>query len=117
MQVYLYMTRLRIYPVISGKTFAFGIPALASLAKTERPPRGENINILVVAPTRELAIQTHDTLVSAGKPLGITSVCLFGGVDKEGQRKMLKDKKLRIVVGTPGRLLDLENDGACSFSQ
>ncbi|CCA73901.1 related to DBP3-Putative RNA helicase required for pre-rRNA processing [Serendipita indica DSM 11827] len=99
----------------SGKTLAFGIPALARLAATERPPKGQNINVLVVAPTRELAIQTHDTLLAAGKPLGITSVCLYGGTDKEAQKKSLKDKKLRIVVGTPGRLLDLANEGACSF--
>jgi ATP-dependent RNA helicase DBP3 len=96
---------------------AFGIPALSSLVKAERPPKGENINVLVVAPTRELAIQTHDTLLAAGKSLGITSVCLFGGVDKEGQKRMLKDKRLRVVVGTPGRLLDLANEGACDFSQ
>jgi ATP-dependent RNA helicase DBP3 len=101
----------------SGKTLAFGLPALARLAKSERPPKGENISVLVVAPTRELAIQTHDTLIAAGQPLGITSVCLYGGVDKDGQRKLLKDKRLRIVVGTPGRLLDLANEGVCDFSQ
>lgn len=100
----------------SGKTLAFGIPALAQLAKTN-PAKGENINVLVVAPTRELAIQTHDTLLAAGQPLGITSVCLYGGVSKDEQKRLLKDKKLRIVVGTPGRLLDLANEGVCSFEQ
>jgi ATP-dependent RNA helicase DBP3 len=71
----------------------------------------------VIAPTRELAIQTHDTLLAAGQPLGISSVCLYGGVDKESQKRLLKDKKLRIVVGTPGRLLDLANEGVCTFEQ
>ncbi|KAG8833138.1 RNA-dependent ATPase [Serendipita sp. 399] len=99
----------------SGKTLAFGIPALAQLANTERPPKGQNIGVLVVSPTRELAVQTHETLLAAGKPLGITSVCLYGGVEKEGQKKLLKDKRLRIIVGTPGRLLDLANEGACDF--
>jgi ATP-dependent RNA helicase DBP3 len=73
--------------------------------------------VLVVAPTRELAIQTHETLLAAGQPLGITSVCLYGGVDKESQKKLIKGKKVRIVVGTPGRLLDLANEGACTFEQ
>ncbi|KAG8789669.1 RNA-dependent ATPase [Serendipita sp. 397] len=99
----------------SGKTLAFGIPAL-ELTNAERPPKGQNINVLVVSPTRELALQTHETLLAAGEPLGITSVCLFGGVDKEGQKKLLKDKRLRIIVGTPGRLLDLANEGFCDFS-
>lgn len=73
--------------------------------------------MLVVAPTRELAIQTHDTLLAAGEPLGITSVCLYGGVSKDNQKKLLKDKRLRIVVGTPGRLIDLASEGVCDFSQ
>ena len=70
-----------------------------------------------MAPTRELAIQTHDTLLAAGRPLDITSVCLYGGASKDEQKKLLKDKKLRIVVGTPGRLLDLANEGVCNFEQ
>jgi ATP-dependent RNA helicase DBP3 len=96
---------------------AFGLPALDKLARSDKPPKGERINVLVVAPTRELAIQTHDTLLAAGEPLGITSVCLYGGVSKDNQKKLLKDKRLRIVVGTPGRLIDLASEGVCDFSQ
>ena len=70
-----------------------------------------------MSPTRELAIQTHETLLELGKPFGITSVAVFGGVDKGGQIKALKDKKAKIVVGTPGRIMDLVNDGVCDLSR
>lgn len=79
-----------------------------------------------MAPTRELAIQTHETLGALGEPFGIASVAVFGGVDKRGQidalRNLAKEKgkknvkTTRIIVGTPGRILDLINDGVCDLS-
>lgn len=79
--------------------------------------------MLVVAPTRELAIQTHDTLSAIGKTFGIASVAVFGGVPKEPQVKMLRNANkgndgmtTRIVVGTPGRILDLMQEGVCDLS-
>ncbi|TFK47944.1 DEAD-domain-containing protein [Heliocybe sulcata] len=106
----------------SGKTLAFGLPALAHLISGNKN-KGKNpsVNVLVVAPTRELAIQTHETLLALGGPFGIASVALFGGVEKGPQIKTLKNlnkdgKTTRIVVGTPGRILDLVNDGACDLS-
>ncbi|KAI0327261.1 DEAD-domain-containing protein [Cubamyces sp. BRFM 1775] len=109
----------------SGKTLAFGLPALARLLKTQRAAKkqkGSTVSVLVVAPTRELAIQTHETLEKLGEPFGIASVAVFGGVDKGPQIKTLKNankdgKTTRIIVGTPGRILDLVNDGACDLSQ
>lgn len=105
---------------------AFGLPALARIlsGSIPQPAKGEStVSVLVVAPTRELAIQTHDTLTALGAPFGIASVAIFGGVDKRGQidalRSINKGKaKLttRIVVGTPGRILDLVNDGVCDLS-
>ena len=106
---------------------AFGLPALARILSHSIPePAGEStVSILVVAPTRELAIQTHDTLAALGEPFGIASVAVFGGVDKRGQidalRSINKSKgknkaTTRIVVGTPGRILDLVNDGVCDLS-
>ena len=81
------------------------------------------VSILVVAPTRELAIQTHETLSTLGKSFGIASVAVFGGVPKEPQVKMLKNASkgkdgmvTRIIVGTPGRILDLMQEGACDLS-
>jgi len=71
-------------------------------------------SVLIVAPTRELAIQTHETLSELGREVGIGSVAVFGGVGKEDQIKQLK--KAKIVVGTPGRILDLMEEGACNLS-
>jgi len=76
----------------------------------------KGISVLIVAPTRELAIQTHETLSELGKKVGIGSVAVFGGVGKEDQIKKLKKTKTRIVVGTPGRILDLMEEGACNLS-
>ncbi|KAJ7356651.1 P-loop containing nucleoside triphosphate hydrolase protein [Mycena albidolilacea] len=109
----------------SGKTLAFGIPALARLITSPRPNDGSStISVLVVAPTRELALQTHDTLSALGGPLGIASVAVFGGVPKEPQVRMLRNLNkgkdgltTRVVVGTPGRILDLVQDGVCDLSQ
>ena len=82
------------------------------------------ISVLVVAPTRELALQTHDTLSSLGKPFGISSVAVFGGVPKEPQVRMLKNvfkakdgMTTRIIVGTPGRILDLIQEEVCDLSE
>lgn len=69
-----------------------------------------------MSPTRELAIQTQETLFDLGRPYGIESVAVFGGLDKGAQIKALKNKKARVVVGTPGRIMDLVNDGALDLS-
>ena len=81
------------------------------------------MSVLVVAPTRELAIQTHETLSALGAPFGIASVAVFGGVPKDGQVRMLKNAEkgkngltTRIIVGTPGRILDLMQEGVCDLS-
>lgn len=100
---------------------AFGLPALAHLTALKKEGKSEkgkkkNITILVVAPTRELALQTHETMEAIGQPFGIKSVCVFGGVDKLPQKKLLASPEVRIVVGTPGRLMDLANEGACDLS-
>ncbi|TBU23096.1 DEAD-domain-containing protein [Dichomitus squalens] len=111
----------------SGKTLAFGLPALARLLASpiDKKSKGTTVSVLVVAPTRELAIQTHETLDKLGEPFGIASVAVFGGVDKGPQIKALKNMNkdkgkgttTRIVVGTPGRILDLVNEGACDLSR
>jgi ATP-dependent RNA helicase DBP3 len=108
----------------SGKTLAFGIPALARLISSpERPKKKQStVSVLVVAPTRELAIQTHDALSALGAPFGIASVAVFGGVPKDAQIKALANgnsggKTTRIVVGTPGRIIDLVQDGVCDLSR
>lgn len=111
---------------------AFGIPALARLipvpsldavkTKKSKSKSTNSVSVLVVAPTRELALQTHDALSTLGAPFNIASVAVFGGVDKAPQINALrsgnKDGRVtRIVVGTPGRILDLVNEGACDLSR
>ncbi|KAJ7051228.1 DEAD-domain-containing protein [Mycena amicta] len=108
----------------SGKTLAFGIPALAQLLSSPTPPRTggtSTVSVLVVAPTRELALQTQENLAKIGESLGIGSVAVFGGVPKGQQiqqlRNLHKEKTTtRIIVGTPGRILDLVQEGVCDLS-
>ena len=77
---------------------------------------GRTPRMLVLAPTRELAMQSHDTLAEFGKVVGLTSVVIFGGVPKYPQKDMLR-KGVDCVVATPGRLKDLINDGTCNLSK
>lgn len=106
----------------SGKTLAFGVPALnhlsARLGGTKKGLKMKgNVGVLVLAPTRELAQQSHDNLNLAGKAMGIESTCIFGGVPKDPQTRDLARKEVRIVVGTPGRTLDLANQGDLDLSK
>ncbi|KZW02094.1 DEAD-domain-containing protein [Exidia glandulosa HHB12029] len=105
----------------SGKTLAFGLPALSHILSLpgfgkEKKKERRLADVLVVAPTRELAMQTFDTIVTAGKPLGVDSICVYGGVDKESQRKALGKKGVHVICGTPGRILDLAEEGVCDLS-
>jgi superfamily II DNA/RNA helicase len=91
----------------TGKTFAFGIPILERLGETPRvksSPRS-----LVVVPTRELAIQVADDIRVAGSRIDANVVTLYGGRAYEPQIDALAT--VDIVVGTPGRLLDLARQG------
>jgi superfamily II DNA/RNA helicase len=98
----------------TGKTLAFGIPLLQRLRQaaggTSSAPRA-----LVVVPTRELAIQVADDLRSAGSLIGTKVVTLYGGRAYEPQIEALA--KADLVVGTPGRLLDLARQGHLKLSQ
>lgn len=113
----------------SGKTLAFGVPAVSKLVgsmgvegtfkpskKSKGKKSSKSVQILAVAPTRELAIQTHDTFSELGKPFGLTSVAVFGGVDKGPQRLALREASAAMVVGTPGRILDLIDEGVLDLS-
>lgn len=109
----------------SGKTLAFGVPGINLLSQL--PPvtgskkgRGQvpgQIQMLVLAPTRELAQQSHEHLSAFGEQVGLKSVCIFGGVGKDGQAKELSQKEARVVVGTPGRTLDLADSGELDLSR
>lgn len=99
----------------SGKTYAFTIPGLVHIASQRKQGKAKKPSMLVVSPTRELAVQSQEQAEFAGKALGIKSLCLYGGVNREEQRRAVK-AGVDIVVATPGRLMDLIEDGACDLS-
>ena len=85
----------------TGKTLAFGLPALTRLAKNKHA----GTRMLVLAPTRELAIQVAGVLGPLGEPHGLNATCVYGGVGYEPQTKALR-RGAPIVIATPGRLID-----------
>ena len=98
----------------TGKTLAFGVPLLQRLDENPEGKRSAP-RALVVVPTRELAIQVGDDLRIAGSRLGSHVVTLYGGRAYEPQIEALAT--VDIVVGTPGRLLDLVRQGHLDLSQ
>jgi ATP-dependent RNA helicase RhlE len=89
----------------TGKTAAFVLPILHRLLKGNR----RQVRVLIVAPTRELAEQTHEANIELGKHTGVRSVSIYGGVSKNPQIEALQ-RGVEIVVACPGRLLDLHNE-------
>ncbi len=85
----------------SGKTAAFSLPILHNLQTG-----GRHVQSLVVAPTRELAIQVAEAMVTYGRQTGVRVLAIYGGQPYIHQINRLK-KGVDVVVGTPGRLLDL----------
>jgi len=98
----------------TGKTLAFGIPLLQRL--DDQPPvRGGATRALVVVPTRELAIQVSYDLAAAGRVSGARVITVYGGRAYEPQIEALR-AGVDVVVGTPGRLLDLVRQGHLRLS-
>jgi ATP-dependent RNA helicase RhlE len=90
----------------SGKTAAFALPIL-QLLSLQRLPRSPGApHALILAPTRELAIQIHERIGAYGRGLHLRSTVIFGGVNQHHQVKALK-AGVDILIATPGRLLDL----------
>ncbi|MCX6561339.1 MAG: DEAD/DEAH box helicase [Candidatus Aminicenantes bacterium] len=87
----------------TGKTAAFLITIYESLLRSE----GKRGRALIIAPTRELAVQIEGEALRLGKNLGFDAVAIYGGVGYEIQEKSLRHG-VDIVVGTPGRLLDMD---------
>jgi len=98
----------------SGKTLAFGLPAITKFKSSQRHPKGK-IFALILAPTRELAMQTYSVLNEVSQSTDTKVVCVYGGASKYTQAMELRGKP-QFVVGTPGRLLDFINDGTCDLS-
>ncbi len=98
----------------TGKTYAFGIAMLQSIGKprkNRKKPRG-----LVIVPTRELAVQVSEDLVTAAGKLGSRVLTVYGGRAYEPQIESLK-AGVDVIVGTPGRLLDLVKQKHLDLSQ
>ena len=96
----------------SGKTAAFVLPILHRLMKGRMgAPR-----VLIVAPTRELAEQIHQTVESLGRHTRIRSMTIYGGVGIDPQAQKIK-KGVEVVVGCPGRILDHLNRGTLNLSE
>ena len=99
----------------TGKTAAFGIPILNHLLKENNTVGKRKIKALVVTPTRELAIQIAESFTAYGQFTNLRNTVIFGGVKQSKQVASLQ-QGVDILVATPGRLLDLMNQGYISFS-
>ena len=95
----------------TGKTAAFAIPILQHLfLARQQNNNSRKIKSLIVTPTRELAIQISESFMTYGKFTGIKNTVVFGGVKQGAQTDALR-KGVDVLVATPGRLLDLINQG------
>src|ERR1700761_8749601 len=95
----------------TGKTAAFAIPILQLLHQDRLEHKEQKtIKALILTPTRELAIQINDSFAAYGKHTGLKHTVIFGGVSQNPQTDILR-KGVDILVATPGRLIDLINQG------
>jgi len=103
----------------TGKTAAFALPALqliAPQASSSTSPARHPIRVLVLTPTRELAIQVEESFRTYGKHLPLRSTCVYGGVDMNAQINELR-RGIEVLVATPGRLLDHVQNKTVMFNQ
>ncbi len=98
----------------TGKTAAFAIPILQQLYLKKHTGHKRTIRSLIVTPTRELAIQIGESFKAYGRHTGLHHTVVFGGVGQAPQTNALH-KGVDILVATPGRLLDLMNQGHISL--
>jgi len=100
----------------TGKTAAFAVPILNRLGKQNRKATPNHPLVLVLAPTRELAIQIGESFATYGKHLHLRHALVYGGVNQNSQVRSL-NRGAHILVATPGRLLDLMNQGYIKLDQ
>lgn len=99
----------------TGKTAAFALPLLQRLDEANEPARPRQPKSLILAPTRELALQIHTELENFAKNTSLRSAVIFGGVGQNPQVRQLQ-KGVDVLVATPGRLLDLVGQGHVDLS-
>ncbi|MBI5379532.1 MAG: DEAD/DEAH box helicase [Nitrospirae bacterium] len=102
----------------TGKTAAFLIAAFTRLLRHPAPPQTEppSPRALIIAPTRELAVQITDDALNLGQFTGLTHLAVYGGIDYDKQREALKQGP-DLLVGTPGRLIDYLKQRAYSLGR
>ena len=101
----------------TGKTAAFAIPILQRLSQNPLQKNGPKpIRTLILTPTRELAIQIGESFASYGKNVNINHTVIFGGVSQGAQVDALR-RGVDIVIATPGRLIDLNNQGLVALNK
>lgn len=99
----------------TGKTAAFAIPIIQLMTEDQQKQNGKRkINALIITPTRELAIQIGESFKAYGKYTNLKNTVIFGGVSQGAQTRVLRSG-VDILVATPGRLLDLMNQGFISL--
>ena len=99
----------------TGKTAAFSVPIIQLIHKIEKPGHDKPVlRALIVTPTRELAIQIDESLRDYGKYTRVKHAVIFGGVKQHKQVEKMK-KGVHVLVATPGRLLDLMDQGYISL--
>jgi len=94
----------------TGKTAAFALPILQLLAQAKEVNTSKSIKALILAPTRELALQISENFLAYGRNVNISHTTIFGGVSQLNQTRDLK-RGVDVLVATPGRLLDLMQQG------
>ncbi|NEV93418.1 DEAD/DEAH box helicase [Psychroflexus sp. YR1-1] len=99
----------------TGKTAGFTLPLLDILSQTP-PLRNRPVRALILTPTRELAAQVHQNVKDYSKYVDLRSTVIFGGVNQKSQVSTLRNG-VDILIATPGRLLDLNNQGLLSLSK
>ncbi|CAG8600404.1 7394_t:CDS:2 [Paraglomus brasilianum] len=97
----------------SGKTLAFLVPAMTHISRSK--DNFIKTKVLILAPTRELALQIEAQCKEFEKTCGFKSLCVYGGVQKSIQRQALREGA-HILVATPGRLVDFVNERSCDLS-
>ena len=98
----------------TGKTAAFSLPILHHLNAKQVKIKARHPRALVLAPTRELAIQIADSVRLYGSHIAFKQTSIYGGVGQNPQVASLK-RGVDVIVATPGRLLDLVNQGLCQL--
>lgn len=100
----------------TGKTAAFGLPLLQKLAELPKPQGLHRPRVLVLTPTRELAVQVSDNLRSYAKNLRLNVTALFGGVGMQPQVEAFR-RGVDVLVACPGRLIDHLDRGTCKLGE